>query len=199
MASPSTTTRGRACVVAPRFGFAYDVSGAQRMVRARWHRALPRSSGGRHDVLAGGEPGLLDVADGAVRVAAAVVVGARNSGAAAADVGLAVRSGDSLVHPVERRACRWRCRGPRRSTCRMSASTGSTSCVRSAGRTRWTSMPSISGRHFCRRIRIRRWRRAARPARRRIRPICCGRTAASGRSGSTSRTSTKRITRSRRR
>ena len=149
--------------MAPRFGLAYDLTGAQRMV-------LRGGIGLFHDRPAGdtmysqvGNPRFLDVADGALRAAAAAVVGPRDSGAAAAHLGLAVRSGHSVVHAVERRRADDAAVGvDARRLVRRPARLQPAARDPRTGR-RWTSTPSISARRSCRRTRIRRWRASSTP------------------------------------
>ena len=187
-----------AVVVAPRFGFAYDVTGAQRMVvRGGIGLFHDRPAGDTMDSQVG-NPGFST--SRTVRYALLQQLSS----------GLEILGPPQLtsVWPYEAEipsSTQWN------AGIQMALPWASTIDVSYVGlhgfhqlrEMRGQTQVDINavdlGRHFSPGTRIRRWRRAAPPARRRIRPICCGRTAASVRSGSTSRTSTRPITRSRRR
>ena len=171
--------RGRAAL-----RLAYDVSGTQRMV-------VRGGIGLFHDRPAGdtmasqvGNPGFRRRARCATRCC-------RQPG-----IGLEILGPPQLtsVWPTRRTFRRPRSGTPvsddaavgvdhRRLVCRQH---GFNQLAKSADRPRSTSMPWTSTRRSCRRTRTPRSPRAARPARLRIRPTCCGPTAASARSGSTS-------------
>ena len=152
--------------------FTYDPTGTQTLHRARRRRHLLRSAARQHGFRPGAESASRRPADALLRPAA----GHRSEQRAARAAGARrLHRMKAMCRRPTRSisACSTSCRSRRCSTSPMSARSRIICCSAA------TSTRRPTGRPICRRIRTRRWRRAARRARMRCRWTFCGRTRAS--------------------